>query len=280
MTNRESTTRRVNWRTIVINIPGEGGYDGPWAITHPLLKLALKYGVFGPWAGPTNWSVEFDRYALSRSPAAGPPRLTDLVATVLMNSGVRKEGLRGLSTWLGTETVQSAATHLALTLAQSTGLADASLDELGAFGESAMTVHGIGPATAFKWLAAWAPAHVPMLDSLVLKALVGGEPRAARTPRKALPRFQELLRQHLADLTDLGRQLAALLSPALQPPLPPVRVLDSLIWFDWWMSSRYYQGEFKVWLRSPRKKPVMDYEITEEGLRSERALMDRLSPAG
>ncbi len=49
----------------VIVIPKQFGYDGPWMINSPWLKLQLKYGIVGPWSG-SNWSMDFDGYAERR----------------------------------------------------------------------------------------------------------------------------------------------------------------------------------------------------------------------
>ena len=71
----------------------------PWRITSPFLKLALKYGVIGPWRSP-NWSIAFDAYALRRGPQQGLPTRADFTVTLLMNSRADSRDLNPLTAWM------------------------------------------------------------------------------------------------------------------------------------------------------------------------------------
>jgi hypothetical protein len=73
-----------------------------WRITAARLKLALKYGIEGPWQ-PPNWSVAFDAYALTPTPMHRLPNLVDFAVTQLMNSRAETRDLQRLSRWLREE---------------------------------------------------------------------------------------------------------------------------------------------------------------------------------
>jgi hypothetical protein len=90
---------------------------------------------------------------------------------------------------------------------------------------------GIRTAKVAKWFAAWAPAHVPMVDSYVGSALVGPKRKLSSvTWMELLNSYRTLVVQYLNDLIPLGKRLVKALGSSA---IPPVRVLDSLIWFNW-----------------------------------------------
>jgi hypothetical protein len=106
-------------------------------------------------------------------------------------------------------------------LSRSAGLHDASPDAICLLGklvdrmigpddhgivteDGRRALHGIGRAKAFKWLTAWAPDYVPMIDSYVASALIDMEP-ANRSigAEQLLIRFQKLLKSNLPALTQV-----------------------------------------------------------------------------
>lgn len=162
-----------------IAVPAE--YCGsPWVITYPRLKLGLKYGLIGPWKG-NNWSQAFDAYTAKRWPDARLPTVTDMVASVLMNSRASTTDLKTLTGMLNERPFARMLEGLRSRLAQYASLEAAPRELAHLIGDTAQRIWdrnekkagGIGKAKAFKWLAAWAPAHVPMVDALVFQALAG-----------------------------------------------------------------------------------------------------------
>ena len=233
----------------VISVSRKGISLPDWKITAPRLKLALKYGIGpSPWKSP-NWSVEFDRYASGRGPNAGLPSLVDLSVTNLMNSRVVTADLKRATAWLAEDQTHRDLNALRDRLRGSGGLADLTVETIadvgnlvdqmrgniddGALGEDGRRpLYGFGLAKPFKWFAAWAPAHIPMIDSKVAAALTDID-RATAAPDATvlLTRFRELLLSHQRILERLSVWLARQLDNL---PIPPVRVLDSLLWLDWW----------------------------------------------
>jgi hypothetical protein len=146
--------------------------SSPWHITNPRLKLALKYGLGsdGPWRPPqSNWSVAFDAYALKRGPRTGLPTLADFAITRLMNSRVTNRDIGTLGSWLAVKGNFEKLGSLQIGLAKVEGLHRAdnkTVRQIGAL---------VGRAKIFKWLSAWAPDHIPMLDPLHFISLGGNE---------------------------------------------------------------------------------------------------------
>ena len=182
-----------------------------WRITAARLKLALKYGIAdeGPWKPiASNLSVTFDAYTLRRGPMSGLPNLADLAVTQLMNSRVNSRDVQRLALWLSLDANRARLTAVRDAIKSFEGLHDADDDavrEVGTLVDQMMveqddngrrTLHGIGPAKVFKWLSAWAPAHIPMIDRYVAGALIDMEP-GLRSPGagELLSRFQKLLRK-------------------------------------------------------------------------------------
>lgn len=214
--------------------------DGPWSIKAPWLKLGLKYGFIenSPWSPTsTNRSVAFDRYALTRGPETGPPTLTDLSVTLLMNSRVTGGDITRMSGWIARNRTEVLDLWGLLRKRDSfLGLTDEDLINVGGFvdsissSDSALKVDGVARAKTTKWLSTWALSHVPMLDGVVEKALKG----YSQVPTiKLLRRFRMIVdyEQNLQTLLTLGRALSMELG--FDAPVPPIRVLEQLIWFDW-----------------------------------------------
>lgn len=249
----------------VIVIPSE--YAGSeWRITHPRLKLGLKYGLIGPWSH-WNWSQEFDAYTAGRGPRHGPASLTDLVMTTLMNSRVSTANLKDVSTWIAQKEFKRRIQRLCSVLSPFPSLLDAPDDAARLIGETAQAIWdmdpkrgGMGMAKSFKWLSAWAPEHVPMIDKLVWTALKHGSTGLG----DAVSRFRQLCIDNEEVLARLMRwlnsRLAAMGSSA---KVSRVRVLDSLIWFDWMIDQRY-RHDFDAFVRMG-KKGASEHPLTPLG---------------
>lgn len=122
-------------------------------------------------------------------------------------------------------------------------------------------LYGFGLAKPFKWLAAWAPFHIPMIDSYVAAALIEMESDdAAANAQILLTRFRDSLLQHRRTIEHLSEWLSQRLD-GLQ--ISPVRVLDSLLWIDWWACCRP-KGDFTAWIK-PEYRQRDHYELTPAG---------------
>lgn len=241
---------------IVVNVPAAHGMHGPWAITYPALKIALKYGIAGPWCGQ-NWSVAFDTYSTARGPNRGLPTLADFAVTALMNSRVRSVDLKRMSSWLAVDDNRASLAMMREVFMGRASLAEMTnkeLEDVGAVIDGMLDdragLHGVRRAKVFKWLAAWAPNHVPMIDRHARVALAG--PPSKTVPTATLLRnFQTLLLTHREDL----EHLVEIFNTQYLPDgciLTPVRALDSVLWFDWWACS-FYARDFSRWVR-PRSR--------------------------
>lgn len=229
------------------------GHGADWSITFPALKLGLKYGLVGPdvfGMGRANWSVAFDVHAASRGPKTGLPTLADFCVTDLMNAATRGADVTTLSRWLQRDDSADALQRVRDLLLAAPSLLEMSDEAVADLG-SALDVMAqddnlprIRKARLAKWLSAWAPAHVPMIDRHVLDALVA-EPRS-RKLSIALARFKALLHANEETCASLARELSA----AVGTMVTPVRVLDSLLWFDWWAVYMYgHRGRKKLLTR-------------------------------
>ncbi len=228
-----------------IAVPRHGKLEGrTWRITEPFLKLALKYGMIGPWwHNPwtyVNPSVAFDAYSATRGPAKGLPDLADFTSTLMMNSRVNGEDVARFLRWLGLPETVAGLEAIRQALMRSEGLHDLAVDTLRMLGEfTDRVIHdwerlkGISVAKVFKWLSAWAPAHMPMIDREVHNALTGYDPGVwLHESGILLQRFQAIVADHAEALNELGRRVAACWPEHFPAPIPPVRVLDNLLWFD------------------------------------------------
>lgn len=244
-------------KDFVITLEREGTGEEPWSIRAPWLKLALVYGVTGPWPAALNWSIEFERYAGSRGPESGLPNLTDLSATMLMNCAVTPSDLKRLTGWLARKENRDELEILRERLIVAPGfeaLEEPALDQLCAVAtRMAMDTVGLRSFSlqkVFKWLAAWAPAHVPMLDPVTYRALTGHTDRELSYLRLALDNLKGLLAAHLDDLRSLGDTIGGRLEGLLPVSPPPLRVLESVLWFE--AFHRFNAGgrsEFDEWVR-------------------------------
>jgi hypothetical protein len=226
----------------VVCIPAEYcGHD--WRITYPRLKLALKYGLVGPWA-PLSWSEEYDAYTTGREPASGLPTLRDFVITRLMNSGVSQQNLKDANGWLAEPAFVRPLEKLGRSLRRYSSLIEAPDQVARQSGDVGRHIWnqdpkrgGVAVAKAFKWLATWAPDHVPMLDSLVWSAL-----DHLRNPDglpEAVSRFRVLCVANTPRLTRLQVWLnGQLANRRSRAQVSLVRVLDSLIWLDWVLDGK------------------------------------------
>jgi hypothetical protein len=232
--------------TFEIAVPLRGKFEGrTWRMTEPFLKLALKYGMIGPWQHRPwayfNRSVAFDAYSVTRGPDKGLPDLGDFCSTLMMGSGVDGDDLPRFLKWLSLPQTQADLERIRSALARCQGLHDLPADDLkmlGAFTDGAIQdkerLKGISVARIFKWLSAWAPAHVPMIDSEVHNALTGYYPGSwLHESVLLLERFQSIVAGQSELLRQVGQRIAADYAEHFPAPISPVRVLDNLIWFDW-----------------------------------------------
>jgi hypothetical protein len=229
-----------------IAFPMWGDYKGQfWQITAPFLKVALKYGMIGRWRHDPwsyfNRSVAFDAYSVTRGPARGLPDLGDFCSTLMMGSGVDGNDLPRFLHWLALPETARDLEAIRQSFLRCEGLHDLPADDLrqlGAFTDAPIQdkvrMKGISLARVFKWLSAWAPAHVPMIDSEVHCALTGYHPSYRRHESAVLlRRFQTVVAAHVEPLREVGRRIATAWPDHFPEPIPPVRVLDNLVWFDW-----------------------------------------------
>lgn len=239
--------------------PLHGEYEGrTWRITEPFLKLALKYGMVGKWKHDPwtyfNLSVAFDAYSMTRGPARGLPDLRDFAASMMMGSGVDGNALPRFLCWLAlpeTGRDLEAVREAILPYNGLHHLPSDSLKLLANFADTAINdrerLKGISLARIYKWLSAWASAHVPMIDSEVHNALTGYYPDYWLHPSELLlQRFQAVVVTHAEVLTELGSRVAAAWPECFLAPMPPVRVLDNLIWFDWRLEA--YSEDFREYI--------------------------------
>jgi hypothetical protein len=242
-----------------------------WRLNAPYLKLALKYGVVGPWRASFNASVVFDGYSLSRW-SGGLPNSADLLITTLMNSQVKPWDVQRLEAWSAIPENLTALKTLRDTVRSVAGLHELSAEALKQIGnlidrmirdqENLKYFRG---AKVFKWLSAWACWHIPMIDNELHQALTGYKPSYSDGQYEhasvLLSDYQQLLLRHFEQLEFLGRQLADDLDGLLPGPISPVRVLDSVLWFDW---VGCYKPEFNGKWLGPRNEG--EHEILEPGV--------------
>jgi hypothetical protein len=251
-----------------INIPGNGEYEGAWRINYPFTKLALKYGYLGTWN--PNWSLAFDQYAATRAPKKGLPNLVDFSTTMLMNSRVRTTDVKTLGSWLAVPENVDRLERVRDALAVAGGLADLPRKSVVLLGNLlddmiwGRELQGVRMAKIAKWLSAWAPGHVPMIDKHVYRAMTGNKPLGNVPMADVLARFQKLLVTNHEQLSQLGELLASRLGEP-EGTISPVRVLDSLVWFDWWAIYQY-ASDFKRWLAPNNTQGAREHLIREEGV--------------
>ncbi len=222
-----------------------GDTNGPWLIRHGAAKLRRKYGdVFH--------SREFDAYAIARATQDPSWRnrieVADLLATWTMQSQIeRRPGAieavlerRGL--------IEAALALVPVDLRLEQDIPDQTWSHLRALFE-AFRVHGVAVASMTKVLCMKRPALIPMMDTHVMGFIFKGEwptedGRAVQDYAAAgvigMKQFRELMlhRKNLEVLAairdDLAPWLAQLDVSSRAVPAPSlVRVLDSLLWYDW-----------------------------------------------
>ena len=251
-----------------------------WNIKNLRLKLALKYGILKEGWNP-NPSIAFDIYALSRGPAIGSPTLADFAMTQLMNSRVTSADMATLHSWLRSEDGAKFLKQLRTQLLSFPSLEEATDGEIELLGNlidrllrkpgsNERVFPQIGEAKVYKWLAAWAPDHIPMMDRAVRDALTGMEPNSAGIQSaEMLRRFSRLLNQDLPVLKALGTWLYdRLRDMGLQRAVPPARVLDSLLWCEW-IAFDPQSGRFGILVHGDTN----EYRLTPNGEEMERRLL-------
>lgn len=228
------------------------------ALHDPLLALALKYGAAGPWKhDPWAWfnpSVAFDAYASSRGPHTGLPGLGELAATQMMGLGVNGTDFPRFLRWRRDPDTSHALDALRDALVGHAGLhdlPDEGVRRLASFADSMIgddvRLPRFRVARVFKWLSAWAPAHVPMIDRAVHAGLTGSYPaQRSFDAWTLLTRYRDVLREHLGCLQEIAAAFHAAQPGLLPSPLSAVRLLDNLYWFDW---IGAYDSSFRTFVR-------------------------------
>jgi hypothetical protein len=261
-------------RAVEIRVPWEWAPNGVWRVTAAYLKLRLKYGIIGrlkhqPW-GYINRSTAFDAHALLRGPQSGLPDHSDFLLTLAMNSRINGDDVARFDQWWRDGATQQQLGEIRDALMGCADLAAASpeiLQPVAAFADQLIEdqerLKGLKIAKIFKWLSAWAPAHIPMLDNVVAYDILAyvEKPYAGHKSLDLLLRFQSLVRSHSVGLRRLGEQISADLGAAIASPLPAVRTLDSLLWFDWELWRKEY---FHEWVQ-PRDGSFGFHFVTEKG---------------
>jgi hypothetical protein len=255
----------VNHLDPVIRIPATLSYgetSGCWASRYGVAKLQRKYGEFPH-------SREFDGYAAARR-AQDPAwrnriEMADLLVTWLMQSQIeRRPG--------AIEAVMEHRTRIEAALAgvpdnlalEAEEIPDQTWPQLESLFR-AFRVRGVGLATMTKVLCMKRPALIPMMDSHVMGFLFEKEwplqdghllQDDAAAGVVGMKRFRELmqhgdnLRALVAIRHELSPCLARLEVSSRVPPGPSlVRVLDSLLWYDW--GGCAYFGGLKEGLSVP-----------------------------
>jgi len=259
-------------KDFVITLQRDGTGEAPWAIHAPWLKLSLVYGIAGPWPAALNWSVEFERYAAARGPESGLPNLTDLAATMLMNCTVTPSDLKRLTGWLGRRENRNELEILRERIIAATGFEDLeepALDQLCAvatrMANDTTGLRGFDLPKVFRWLAAWAPAYVPMLDPVTYRALTGHDNCELSYLRLALDNLRTLLTEHLVELRQMGEAVGGRLEGFLPVVPPPLRVLESILWFEGYhRAGAGGRTEFDEWVHI---EPGPDILPTDRGAR-------------
>lgn len=241
-------------KRIAIVVPAEldgDPTDGPWVIREPLQKLRAKYLSY-----PERFhSLHFDLYVHQRAVAKGRRNDidgSDICATLLMNSGVDRDDLRAL-------VAAAPEVKLALTAIPDIDLEDADLEKLSPPLRSlfaAVRTNGVSIAKCTKLLCMKRPRLIPMLDAEVVRALCKRAPQLPANPQAfasrvvdLMGRFQSLLRARAEGALTNGQACESIASSfsrevrthleahGLSGPFPTfsaVRVLDNLLWFDWY----------------------------------------------
>lgn len=264
---------KTNLLKLAITIPAKGEYEGQWRINYPFMKLRLKYGHLGTWN--PNWSLEFDRYAATRGPKKGLPNLVDASTTMLMNSRIRTTDVKTLGSWLAVPENVDRLAAVQQALACVSGLADLPRKSIVLVGRLlddmiwGRELQGVRMAKITKWLAAWAPAHIPMIDKHVYQAMTGNQPLGRVPMADVLTQFQKIVVANHADLSRLGKLLGSRLDVE-ESTISPVRVLDSLIWFDWWAIYQY-AADFRRWVAPNNGANPREHLVREEGVDAAKA---------
>lgn len=103
-----------------------------------------------------------------------------------------------------------------------------------------------------------------MIDRYVAEALRNTEPGGGDVSAEVLLlRFQRLLKENEPHLIRLGDWLNRQLGDRLAGSFSPVRVLDSLLWIDWWACWEK-SGYFIKWI-VPEDEGRQEYELTCDG---------------
>jgi hypothetical protein len=259
---------------------------GQWQINAPYLKLALKYGLVGPWQGNNNPSIQFDAYCQKRGPKKGLPSIEDFHQTRLMNSNVDGDDEKRLERWLGSEHGMAQINRVVVALEDVPSLRELSDDRLQTIADVAygMTLDqtwlwNIRLPKVFKWLYTWASEHIPMIDTELYFAFAeeersmsdGGwagidyDSLTVDRISSVLRDYKILLCRHHEQLVELGKRLGH--ECKLPIPVSPVRILDNLIWMDWYAVKKYAEFQLDGWIEFQSKvKGARNHRILEKGL--------------
>ena len=174
----------------------------------------------------------------------------------VLNCAVTPSDLKRLTGWLARKENRDELEILRerLIVAQGfEGLEEPALDQLCAVATRMATdtvgLRSFDLQKVFKWLAAWAPAHIPMLDPVTYRALTGHTDRELSYLRLALDNLGELVTTHLDDLRSMGDAVGGRLDGLLPVSPSPLRVLESVLWFEaFHRSTAGGRTEFDEWV--------------------------------
>jgi hypothetical protein len=256
-----------------------------WQINVPYLKLALKYGLIGPWRGENNPSIQFDNYCQTRGAKKDLPNLEDFRKTKLMNSNVDGKDENCLGKWLKSKYGLAQIKRIAAALdgiASLCELPDESLQTIAEITYGMImdqeSLKNIRIAKVYKWLAAWASEHIPMIDTELYfaftndqtmrngKWVINYDSMTAVKLGSVLKDYKELLCSHHEQLIELGKCLAHECQLCL--PVSPVRILDNLIWMDWYALRKYTEFKDGCWVEyQSKRQEARHHRILEQGFK-------------
>jgi hypothetical protein len=246
---------------LVITIPPRlsfGETAGPWKIRHAVDKLKRKYGDFLE-------SREFDGYSAERAIQDSSWRnrleMADLLITCLMQSQIEKRPAVIDALMERRPGIEAAMLQVPDGLALELDIPELVWQKLETLFRE-FRVKGVSLATITKVLCLKRPALIPMLDNHVMRFLFkGGRPcdnedliqPDAAVGVMGMKQFRQLM-LHGENLKALAWVRDALnpwlnslkVSSRVAPAPSLVRVLDSLLWYDWDGHSHFGKLESRL----------------------------------
>ncbi len=233
---------------LVITIPDrlqQGETCCTWSIKHGIAKLQLKYSEFRD-------SLEFDGYVAARAAESPAWRnrieMADLLMTRFMQSQIERRPGAIEAVMENRSKIETALAMIPADLDLEQAISDQTWHHLESL-FVAFRVSGVALATMTKVLSMKRPALIPMIDDHVRRFLFRhGWPRDGRrlirpdaaAGVRCMKQFRELMQyeRNLQVLTAIRNEMSSWFvgrtaSSGASPALSLVRVLDSLLWYDW-----------------------------------------------